>query len=367
MPRPRQNYPEKSKLGIPYRLRFALNDMGFISRDDIIWFKGKEYPDGDISKVAMPESVKGRFACSYEMVFRFVKTPKMNYYVNERTLESRDRPPKERTEGRDFEWRIHEKCEGKGCDSPRCKDGLIKYSFWHGVDQWFDLDSVRRPLAQSSLQRISQVLDDQHGGPKEAGYIEGHVKPGGSHLKQISGILKNLKASAQQGQGSNPSDVWIIQPEPFKLKHYAVWPSELCERMIKVGCPKEVCPRCGKPRERLTTTEYIENGSRRKRPREGDQDRAQTWRPPIIATKDVTTIGFSDCGCGEGFVPGIVLDPFCGGSGRAARMARKLGRRFIGVDLKEDYLEMSRECYLQDEIEEVKEQMEIGARQETLL
>jgi len=50
-----------------------------------------------------------------------------------------------------------------------------------------------------------------------------------------------------------------------------------------------------------------------------------------------------------------------------ARMARKLGRRFIGIDLKEDYLEMSRECYLQDEIEEIKEQMEIGARQEVLL
>jgi len=48
-------------------------------------------------------------------------------------------------------------------------------------------------------------------------------------------------------------------------------------------------------------------------------------------------------------------------------MARKLGRRFIGVDLKEDYLEMSRECYLQDEIKEVKEQKEIGARQEALL
>jgi len=28
------------KLGIPYRLRFALNDMGWVSRDDLIWYKG---------------------------------------------------------------------------------------------------------------------------------------------------------------------------------------------------------------------------------------------------------------------------------------------------------------------------------------
>jgi len=30
----------KMKLGIPYRLRFALNDMGWVSRDDLIWYKG---------------------------------------------------------------------------------------------------------------------------------------------------------------------------------------------------------------------------------------------------------------------------------------------------------------------------------------
>jgi hypothetical protein len=79
------------------------------------------------------------------------------------------------------------------------------------------------------------------------------------------------------------------------------------------------------------------------------------------------TISYSDCGCNAGFVPGITLDPFCGGSGRAARMARKLGRRFIGIDLKSEYLKMSKECYLQGETEEVKQQMEIGVRQESLL
>lgn len=300
----------KMKLGIPYRLRFALNDMGWVSRDDIIWYKGKEYPDGRITKVAVPESVKDRMSCSYEMVFHFVKEPR---------------------------------------------------------GYWFDLDAVRKPLAQSSLDRVAQVLDDQQGGPKEAGYIEGHVKPGGSHLKQISGILKNLKDSAQRGQGSNPGDVWIIQPEPFPLKHYAVWPSKLCERMIKVGCPKEVCPKCGKPRERIHSprewkAEKSYDGKMASAEEHFPSKRIQmnlraarkaTGQHEVDFSRD--TIGWSDCGCGDGFVPGVMLDPFCGGSGRVARVAKKLGRQFIGVDVKEDYLQMSVDCYTRGEKEAAKD------------
>ena len=385
--RPRQNCSEKMKLGIPYRLRFALNDMGWMSRDDIIWYKGKEYPDGDISKVAMPESVKRRFACSYEMVLRFVKTPKMNYYVNETTLESRDRPPKERIEGQDFEWREHARCEGNGCDSPRCKDGLIKYSFWHGVDQWFDLDAVRKPMQANSIQRFAAFEKNKEkfdpAWHKEAQKSQGpmailehtvkaRAKTANERAFKPEGTLRQApepgEPHAFHPGGSNPGDVWIIQPEPFKLPHYAVFPSKLCERMILVGCPKEVCPKCGKPRERIM--QGVRGGSSAPHDKEKYASGSEflSGKTTLRLEKKTETIGWSDCGCErDGYVPGIVLDPFCGGSGRAARMARKLGRRFIGIDLKEDYLEMSRECYLQDEIEQVKKQMEMGARQEVLL
>ncbi|GAG54034.1 unnamed protein product [marine sediment metagenome] len=49
--------------------------------------------------------------------------------------------------------------------------------------------------------------------------------------------------------------------------------------------------------------------------------------------------GWSDCGCGEGWVGGIVLDPFAG-SGTALRVARKLGRRFIGIEINQEYAAM---------------------------
>jgi len=44
-------------------------------------------------------------------------------------------------------------------------------------------------------------------------------------------------------------------------------------------------------------------------------------------------------GCPKG---GIVLDPFCG-SGTALMVAKKLGRKYIGIDISERYCEMARE------------------------
>jgi len=54
------------------------------------------------------------------------------------------------------------------------------------------------------------------------------------------------------------------------------------------------------------------------------------------------TVGWSDCGCGANWVGGVVLDPFAG-SGTALRVARRLGRRFIGIEINQEYAEMARQ------------------------
>jgi hypothetical protein len=51
--------------------------------------------------------------------------------------------------------------------------------------------------------------------------------------------------------------------------------------------------------------------------------------------------GWSDCGCGGGWTRGVLLDPFAG-SGTALKVARRLGRNFIGIDIKEEYVQMAR-------------------------
>src|SRR5437660_9503065 len=94
----------KQKIGMPHRLRFALNDIGFISRDDVIWFKPNH----------MPGSQRDRFTVSYEFLFRFVKNNnKKTWWYNQKKRDWKDTPQ----EGED----------------------------WAGYHYYFDLDSVRKP------------------------------------------------------------------------------------------------------------------------------------------------------------------------------------------------------------------------------
>jgi DNA modification methylase len=46
----------KQKLGIPFRVRFALMEHGWICRNDVVWHKPNH----------MPDSVKDRLTCSWE-------------------------------------------------------------------------------------------------------------------------------------------------------------------------------------------------------------------------------------------------------------------------------------------------------------
>jgi DNA modification methylase len=74
--------PAKNLLGIPWRVAFALQDDGWILRQDIIWAKGVS---GDACKHGwsgnpMPESVQDRCSRAHEYIFLFSKKPK--YYFN---------------------------------------------------------------------------------------------------------------------------------------------------------------------------------------------------------------------------------------------------------------------------------------------
>ena len=62
-------FMKKHKLGLPWRVRFALNEDGWISRGDIIWHKPN----------AMPSSVKDRLNTTYEVILHLVKQRKYYY------------------------------------------------------------------------------------------------------------------------------------------------------------------------------------------------------------------------------------------------------------------------------------------------
>lgn len=62
--------PSKSLIGLPWRVAFALQDVGWVLRSDIIWHKPS----------VMPENVNDRPTRDHEYLFLFSKQP--HYYYN---------------------------------------------------------------------------------------------------------------------------------------------------------------------------------------------------------------------------------------------------------------------------------------------
>ena len=66
--------PSKSLIGIPWRVAFALQDAGWVLRNEIIWHKPS----------VMPESVTDRLTRDHETMFLFTKQP--HYYFNQAAI-----------------------------------------------------------------------------------------------------------------------------------------------------------------------------------------------------------------------------------------------------------------------------------------
>jgi len=148
--------------------------------------------------------------------------------------------------------------------------------------------------------------------------------------------------------GRNKRTVWAIPTQPFPEAHFATFPEKLVEPMIKAGCPEFVCTKCGKAREKIyePSLEYAKKlGTWTE-----DTDKDPELRASIgfaantkkhSCTADYQVKGYSDCGCGEKFRPGIVLDPFMG-SGTVGLVAAQNRRDWIGIELNQEYIEMAK-------------------------
>jgi hypothetical protein len=143
--------------------------------------------------------------------------------------------------------------------------------------------------------------------------------------------------------------VWRIKMGQTSVKHYAIYPAELCERPIAMTCPLSCCSLCDHLAEReVQMIEYDE-----KRPNKrvigkynnlpidesistGRMDSGRAYVP-----RRPNTLGWTRCDhMPDNRIPGLVLDPFVG-SGTTGEVALKLGRRFIGIDLYQNYCDLA--------------------------
>lgn len=147
-------------------------------------------------------------------------------------------------------------------------------------------------------------------------------------------------------------NVWRVQIETYRQKHYAPYPTTLCERPVVMTCPMNVCMTCGHIRTRIIEKRVYAEPKTGRHSRifgkytsdegntliesAGRRDAGRHYIP-----KMPVTIGWKECTCKQ-WVRGVVLDPFMG-SGTTGEIALKLGRNFIGIDLYDNYVNMADE------------------------
>ncbi|MEA2016595.1 MAG: site-specific DNA-methyltransferase [Actinomycetota bacterium] len=153
--------------------------------------------------------------------------------------------------------------------------------------------------------------------------------------------------------GRNKRTVWTIPTQPFPEAHFAVYPEGLIEIPIKAGCPEFVCKKCGKARVKIykgKSDNAFNIGARdtksgRFKEKWGSTQRTRPHYEKYKGDKEFAGegkkfIGYTDCGCNAGFEGGIVLDPFMG-AGTTALVALKQRKRFIGIEIKQEYIDMA--------------------------
>jgi len=244
---------------------------------------------------------------------------------------------------------------------PNCMPSSAKDRFTVDFESLFFFSKNRQYYFDQQLESYDWPLnrwggEQQKSRTKKKTIYEKNMKLGKTSKLVEGSVRPNPK-------GRNPRCVWTIPTQSFPETHFAVFPERLCEKPIKVGCPEQVCKRCGKARQRIIgrekappevftkkntppeayTGSYV-NGKMR-----GQGQKLQNWReqhPP-------NTIGFTSCDCNANFDPGIVFDPFAG-AGTVGVVAKKLGRRFILIDIKKEYCEMA-----EKRIAQIGHQMEL--------
>ena len=164
----RTGVPAKNMLGIPWRFAFAMQDAGWILRNDIIWAK----PNG------MPESVTDRLSTKHEHVFLFAK--RARYYFDLDAVRQESVTPERHASA--LSWnRDTKEADVPGQSTKQHRRGRTSYS----------------GAAIGSPQR----------------------DPDANGLGLATG-------------GRNPGDVWSVATSPFPGAHFATFPPELPRRCI---------------------------------------------------------------------------------------------------------------------------------------
>lgn len=245
-------YHNKNLMGMPWRVALAMQDEGWILRNDIIWDQMKG-----------TQSAKDRMRDIYEHVFHFVKSRK--YFFDAKAI--RIKPQRNAVLVKD------KTISATGVSGKKYREHILDSPYLNENEKKNALKALDDVI---NMMRNGELVDFRM-------TIRGHQRTYHSESTKISGRAKELEDKGyffilMRSSGFLPADIWRIVPEDKWRKdaHCAVFPEELLLTPIKA-----------------------------------------TSRP------------------GD-----IVLDPFSG-TGSTVAAALKQGRKAIGIDLSENYIEIS--------------------------
>jgi DNA modification methylase len=200
---------------------------------------------------------------------------------------------------------------------------------------YYDADAIREPHSEVSLKRIKKPL-------QLSAYVEGRaVNTNGS---------ESMERFCHPA-GANKRDVWTLAPSQFEGEHYAGFPISLPELCIKASTSeKGRCAEC--------STAYIRDTERKSLERYELDPADERYRPERYDSKydalkgsdgtgmryvQVLDKGFvKNCQCKSNeILPCVVMDIF-NGSGTTGLAAMQNGRSYIGLELNEEYVAMTK-------------------------
>jgi len=207
-------YYNKNLMGMPWRVALALQEKGWILRNDIIW-----------NQLKGTQSSKDRLRNIYQHLFHFVKSKKY-YYDYKKILIKPDQKP---TISNGFVK------SATGVSGIKYKQQIIESNALSGLEKKNALNAL-----ETTLERLrkGEIVDFRM-------TIRGQQRTLHSNTTTVSGRAKELQDKGyyiitSHSDGYLPSDIWKIVPEDEWRTdiHYAVFPVELLEIPIKATCPK---------------------------------------------------------------------------------------------------------------------------------
>lgn len=267
------SYSDRNLQLIPYRLTIELQKNGWKLRNQIVWYKPNH----------MPSSIKNRLTNTWEPIFFFIRDDcKKKYYfdldkirishksnnnskrnnlpkyIDEKTYKKyySHLKPKKRS---DYNGKFKNQEKNLGA-SPGARQSVN--SVFYSKQRKYEVDSfeicsyLKKWKKKSDLS--TKYFDKYFGYKDTAGHWfrtdeSGRSLPSPEEWTELKKILKFdnkydkimtethyvLQTVDYYPNGKNPGDMWAMNTDKLKEAHFAIFPKELPERIIKACCSSD--------------------------------------------------------------------------------------------------------------------------------